>query len=100
MTYSSRLLVAVGLVLIALFAIGCGETVIDDVKTEEAIEANLTKSVGQKVTSVDCPSGVEVEAGKTFECEVKLDGGKTETATLKIVNSDADVEVTDLQPDK
>jgi NAD(P)H-hydrate repair Nnr-like enzyme with NAD(P)H-hydrate epimerase domain len=100
LTYSSRLLVAVGLVLIALFAIGCGETVIDDVKTEEAIEANLTKSVGQKVTSVDCPSGVEVEAGKTFECEVKLGGGKTETATLKIVNSDADVEVTDLQPDK
>ena len=100
MTLLGRIGVIAALLALGMLAVGCGETVIDDVKTEEAIEANLTKSVGQKVTSVDCPSGVEVEAGKTFECEVKLDGGKTETATLKIVNSDADVEVTDLQPDK
>ena len=100
MSLPSRLGALAALALAVVLAAGCGETVIDDVKTEEAIEANLTKSVGQKVASVDCPSGVEVEAGKSFECEVKLDGGKTETATLKIVNSDADVEVTDLQPDK
>ncbi len=100
MSLLSRAGVLAALALALLLAAGCGETVIDDVKTEEAIEANLTKSVGQKVSSVDCPSGVEVKAGKTFECEVKLDGGKTETATLKIINSDADVEVTDLQPDK
>ncbi len=100
MSLPGRLGALAALALAVFLAAGCGETVIDDVKTEEAIEANLTKSVGQKVASVDCPSGVEVEAGKSFECEVKLDGGKTETATLKIVNSDADVEVTDLQPDK
>jgi hypothetical protein len=86
--------------LAAVLAAGCGGTVIDDAKTEAAIEQNLEKSVGQKVSSVDCPSGVEVEAGKTFECDVELAGGKGETATLKIINSDADVEVTNLQPDK
>ena len=43
---------------------------------------------------------MKVEAGKTFDCAVTLAGGKGETATLKIVNSDADVEVTNLQPDK
>jgi NAD(P)H-hydrate repair Nnr-like enzyme with NAD(P)H-hydrate epimerase domain len=88
------------LLAVAFLAVGCGETVIDDVKTEAAIEENLQNSVGQKVSSVDCPSGVEVEAGKTFDCTVKLADGKQETATLKIINEDADVEVTDLQPDK
>lgn len=90
----------VALAIAALFAVGCGETVIDDAKTAATLEENLEKSVGQKVSSVDCPSGVKVEAGKTFECTVSLAGGKSETATLKIVNSDADVEVTDLQANK
>jgi len=84
----------------ALLAFGCGETVIDDVKTEDAIEQNLEDSLGRKVASVDCPSGVEVEKGASFDCAVKLSDGKRETATLKILNEDADVEVADLQPDK
>ncbi len=100
MTDIGRFAASIGLAVAALLAVGCGETVIDDAKTEAAIEQNLEKSVGQKVASVDCPSGVEVEAGKTFDCTVDLTGGKTETATLKILNEDADVEVTDLRPDK
>ena len=86
--------------LLVFLAAGCGETVIDDAKTEAAIEENLTKSVGQKISSVDCPSGVEVKAGTSFDCTVSLAGGKQETATLKIINSDADVEVTDLKANK
>jgi hypothetical protein len=88
------------LLAVAFLAAGCGETVIDDAKTEAAIEENLEKSVGQKVSSVECPSGVEVKAGKTFDCTVSLAGGKEETATLKIINEDADVEVTALEPNK
>jgi hypothetical protein len=88
------------LALAAFLAVGCGETVIDDAKTEAAIEENLRKSVGQKVSSVECPSGVEVKSGKTFDCTVSLAGGKKETATLKILNSDADVEVTNLKANK
>lgn len=84
----------------ALFVAGCGETVIDDVKTEDAIEQNLEDSLGRKVAAVDCPSGVEVEKGASFDCAVRLSNGKRETATLKILNEDADVEVADLQPDK
>lgn len=99
-----RLLVRTGAVvvlpLLMLFAVGCGGTVIDDAKTEAAIEQNLEDSVGQKVTSVDCPSGVEVEPDTTFDCTVSLADGKEETATLKILNEDADVEVTDLKPNK
>lgn len=88
------------LLTVLFLAQGCGETVIDDAKTEAAIEDNLQQSVGQKVTSVDCPSGVEVETDATFDCTVSLAGGKEETATLKILNEDADVEVTDLRPSK
>src|SRR5680860_1074375 len=90
----------VALALAAFLVVGCGETVIDDVKTEGAIEQNLEDSLGKRVTSVDCPSGVEVESGTSFDCAVVLAGGKGETATLKILNEDADVEVTDLKPDK
>jgi NAD(P)H-hydrate repair Nnr-like enzyme with NAD(P)H-hydrate epimerase domain len=81
-------------------ATGCGETVIDDVKTEDAIKQNLEGSVGKSVSKVDCPSGVEVQTGASFDCAVTLAGGKRETATLKILNEDADVEVTDLKPAK
>lgn len=84
----------------ALLAAGCGETVIDDVKTEEAIEQNLESGLGKEVSSVDCPSGVEVEAGASFDCTVTLKGGNRETASLRVLNEDADVEVTGLQPAK
>jgi Domain of unknown function (DUF4333) len=80
----------------ALLIAGCGETVIDSAKVEGALEQNLHNATGQKVESVECPSGVEVKAGATFECTVAL-SGKQETATLKIVNSNADVEVTNLK---
>lgn len=83
---------AAGLALLA----GCGETVIDSAKTEDALEANLSKSLETKVSSVDCPSDVEVEPKATFTCTVKLAGGGTETATLRILNEDADVSVVKL----
>ncbi|HEX8689876.1 MAG TPA: DUF4333 domain-containing protein, partial [Solirubrobacterales bacterium] len=62
------------LILAALLAAGCGETVIDDVKTEDAIEQNLKSSAGKKVTQVECPSDVEVEVDATFDCTVTLAG--------------------------
>lgn len=82
-----------GLVAVLALVAGCGETVIDSTKTEEALKANLTKSLDAKVSSVECPSEQKVEKGATFTCTVALAGGKTETATLKILNEDADVSV-------
>ena len=40
----------------------------------------------------------EVEKGKTFTCSVKLKKGEEQTATLEILNEDADVSVTNLRP--
>jgi len=87
--YGSLGAIAVASLVIAVA--GCGETVIDSKKTEELLEAELPKSLGKKVSSVDCPSGVEVKAGATFTCEVVIQGGETQTATLKIRDDKADV---------
>lgn len=97
MSLLGKLGALLALALTPFSVLGCGETVIDSAKTEGAIEENLEKSVGQKVASVECPSGVKVEKGNTFECSVKLQNGREETATLKVLNSDADVELTDIQ---
>ncbi len=88
-----RVLLALFGVLLAFAIAGCGETVLDTSKTEEALKASIGHSLETRVTSVDCPSGEKVEAGNTFTCSVKLAGGKEATATLEIVNKDADVHV-------
>jgi hypothetical protein len=100
MSWLGRFGAVAALLAVAFLAVGCGETVIDAVKTEAAIEQNLESSLGRKVSSVDCPSDVEVKAGASFDCAVTLTSGKHETATLKIINDDADVEVTALEADK
>lgn len=94
----SRHALAVPIVLVAFLAAGCGETVIDDVKAEGAIESNLEKTLHEKITAVDCPADEEVETGKTFTCSVKFADGEQATATLKILNKDADVSLVGLKP--
>jgi hypothetical protein len=91
MSFSARSAAAVALAAIAFAAVGCGETVIDDSKAEGAIQSNLEKTLDEKIKSVDCPSDQKVEAGQTFTCTVSLSDGKQATATLKILNKDADV---------
>lgn len=100
MSHSLRAGALAAVVFVAVLVVGCGGTVIDDEKTEDAIAENVESSLGKKISSVDCPSGVDVEAGASFECTVSLTGGKEEIATLKILNEDADVELVDLSAGK
>ena len=100
MTSSRRLCALAATVMVVAAVAGCGETVIDAAKTEDAIETNLERASGLKVTSVDCPSDIEVETGTVFECVVEQPGGKEETATLKIRNEEADVSLVDLSANK
>lgn len=85
-------LFAVALTATVLLAAGCGKTVIDDQKTEDAIEQNLQGQVDGNVRSVSCPDGQEVEAGATFACDVETSKG-TVVARLEILNDDADVQI-------
>jgi hypothetical protein len=100
MRLSVRCAAALSLLIIGFAAAGCGETVIDDVKAEGAIQSNLEKSLHAKIKSVNCPSDQKVEAGKTFTCTVIFSDGKQATATLKILNKDADVSLVGLKQDK
>jgi hypothetical protein len=100
LSFSVRCAAAVALLAVALAVAGCGETVIDDVKAEGAIQSNLEKSLHAKIKSVDCPSDQKVEAGKTFTCTVIFSDGKQATATLKILNKDADVSLVGLKQNK
>jgi hypothetical protein len=90
-------LLLVGVVL-ALVVAGCGETVIDSTKTEEQLKSNQEKETGEKVTEVDCPSHVEVEVGKSFECTIVGEKNKKSVALLKIRNNDADIDLVSVKP--
>jgi hypothetical protein len=95
----TRLGVAGALVAAALFAAGCGETVIDDVKMADTLAAEL-KASGARVSSVDCPSDVPVETGAKFHCMVQFEDGKEKIATLKVTNEDADIAFLDFSASK
>jgi hypothetical protein len=88
------------LLALAFVAIGCGETVIDGAKAEDTLQASLEKSLHEKIAAVDCPSDQKVEAGKTFTCTVNFSNGKQATATLKILNKDADVSLVGFKANK
>jgi Domain of unknown function (DUF4333) len=89
---------AVALIALALSA--CGGTVIDEDKAEDAVKADVEQALDVKVESVDCPSDVDVEAGTSFDCTVEAANGLKATATLKILNEDADVRFVNLKPQK
>jgi hypothetical protein len=88
------------LVLAVFLAAGCGGTVLDLSKTEDQLKASAEQSQGGKVSSVDCPSDVEVEPKATFSCTVKFANGSTETATLLIRDEDANLTLLKFRPDK
>jgi len=79
---------------------GCGDTVLDPAKTEDAIEADLETSFHAKIKAVECPADQKVEPGSTFTCTVEYANGEQATATLKIRNEDADVSFVGLKTNK
>jgi hypothetical protein len=97
MTRFYGLLSAMAFVALLVFS-GCGGgTVIDSTKQEEAVQANFENVYKEKVSSVNCPSGVKVEKGTTFKCTITPAKGKEQTETLEIVNGDADVHVINIR---
>lgn len=91
---------ALAAVALSLLAAGCGKTIVDLNKTEDQIRAEAEKrSPEAKVSSVECPSDVEVEPGREFTCTVRLSGGGTETATLRIRDEEANLTLLSLEAD-
>ena len=88
------------LAALALVLVSCGGTELDSKKLEETLPHDLSTAVHSKVVSADCPSGVEVEKGKTFSCQVVLADGKKKTVKLRFINEDADYEFVGLSSNK
>ena len=97
MSRPARRFAVLGLLLIAFMAVGCG-TVVDPVKLQDTIQADLERSLHVKIQAVDCPSDVSVDPGATFTCEVIFSDGERKSATLKIRNKDADISMIGLKP--
>jgi hypothetical protein len=111
-SHLARLALGAALLAPAWSALGCGGTVIDTSKIEAQAKSELEKnlparpesgksgkelqkelgiSVHEEITSVDCPSGVDVNPGSTFDCTVTFGNGNKGTETFRIENKDADV---------
>jgi Domain of unknown function (DUF4333) len=85
---------------VALLIGGCGGAEeVDYVKASETIRVSLEskrEGFGAPVEAVDCPSGVKVEAGTTFECTVRWPDGKIAYAQVKIRDAKADLSLQSL----
>jgi len=77
--------------LVALAGCG-GGTVIDAVKTQAAIKAEVEVKTDTKIESVKCPTDIQVIPGSEFTCTVTAADGTEATAELQIRNDDADVD--------
>ncbi len=88
------------LLLAVFLALGCGGTELDAAATEGQVADSVEKSHHEKVSAVDCPSGVEIDPGTKFSCTVRLASGGTETATLKIRDEDANLDFVYFGPSK
>ncbi len=87
---------------LALLVAGCGGgTDVDFTKASETVRASLEskgEGLGVPVENVDCPQGIAVEPGTTFECTVRFPDGKVAYALLKIRTKEADLNLESLSP--
>jgi NAD(P)H-hydrate repair Nnr-like enzyme with NAD(P)H-hydrate epimerase domain len=95
---SARAGIGVALACAGLAIASCGGTVIDDGKAEDAIAADIGQHSKFKVSSVDCPSDVDVDPGTVFGCQVRLKDGRSGVYRLQIRDEDANVTFIGFKP--
>lgn len=66
-------------------------------RVESHVIESLERSVDASVRSVTCPEGQSAEPGATFTCEVDFSSGLKATATLRVTNGSAHMELTALE---
>jgi hypothetical protein len=100
MRRAGRCAAAIAIISAALVIAGCGGTTIDRVKLEDTTQASLEGSLHEKIKNVDCPSGLSVDPGSTFTCDVIFPDGNQMTATLEIRDKEADLTIVGLKANK
>jgi hypothetical protein len=77
--------------ILALVALaGCGGTEIDSGKAERLVRDSLA---GPAPESVDCPDGVEADAGSSFDCQVRYPDGRSAAVTVHVDDDDGRIRV-------
>ncbi len=71
--------------VLAIATVACTKT-LDSDGLERELKTDLEDELPATITSVDCPSDIEVEAGHTFTCTADDDGGAS--LTLEVTQSD------------
>jgi hypothetical protein len=67
--------------LAAIALTGCGETKIDQGKTED-LAKQVANSGSVKLKSVSCPSDLKAQKGKDFDCDLVYQDGAKGTITI------------------
>ena len=68
---------------LAMTLAGCGSTIKPE-KAAQSVVDLVSKQTGFKPKDVKCPSGVDAEVGKEFECHFTGPEGKDYTAHMKV----------------
>ena len=68
---------------IAMVLAGCGSTIKPEGAAQSVVDL-VSKQTGFKPKDVKCPSGVDAEVGKEFECHFTGPEGKDYTAQMKV----------------
>ena len=80
------------LLFVGLILTGCG-SIVDQSGAQKRVKSELERTLRIKIKRVSCPEKLKIEKGKTFRCEVSTANGKQLTATIKIMNDDADLQI-------
>ena len=74
---------------IAMVLAGCGSTIKPEGAAQSVVDL-VSKQPGFKPKDVKCPSGVDAEVGKEFECHFTGPEGKDYTAQMKVTKVEGD----------
>lgn len=85
--------VVASLAALAALVAGCGEKKIDQGKAED-LAAKVADSGSVKTKSIECPSDVTAEKGKTFDCDLEYEDGAKGTITMHMTDDDGTVRTT------
>jgi Domain of unknown function (DUF4333) len=74
---------------LAMLLAGCGSTIKPEGAAQSVVDL-VSKQTGFKPNDVKCPSGVDAEVGKEFECHFTGPEGKEYTAQMKVTKVEGD----------
>ena len=84
-----RTALVVSVASLAMVLAGCGSTIKPE-GAAQSVTGLVSKQTGFKPEDVKCPSGVDAEVGKEFECQFTGPEGAEYTAQMKVTKVEGD----------